>query len=212
MAKLAGTFGDQAANYGHDRTGHRLADVGPSRWHLDAPENGLVAALLGKPDDRPVNRVDGASIALVFTVAPGEEAVGLQNDALGIRAFLGPALHPHPELEARASPRQPADLLPVDLRGDLFGFGRGRDRDHRIRVHVVDITGGQETVERRVDRGRAWVQVEGAVVIELHHFVLHLRPRITLAEQTELVEIERGEAVEFHRTQAAAGALHPEHV
>ena len=69
-----------------------------------------------------------------------------------------------------------------------------------------------EAVQRRVDRGRARIEIEGAVVEQRHHLVLMGEAAIERVSGRELVEIEGREAVALHRAEIAAGALDPQHV
>src|SRR6185312_1493162 len=45
-----------------------------------------------------------------------------------------------------------------------------------------------------------------------HHLVLVFLAAIELFETQELVEVERREAIELHRTEVAARALYPQHL
>ena len=45
----------------------------------------------------------------------------------------------------------------------------------------------------------------------VHHLVFLIEAAIEAPQGFELVHIERGEAIELHRTDVAAGALHPQH-
>ena len=115
------------------------------------------------------------------------------------------------EVEARALPGQEAELAAEDFsRQRLRVFAR-RDRDHRVGVDMVDMRMRNKAVQRRVDRGRARVEIERAVVEQRHHLVLMREAAIDGAEAEQLVEIEGREAVELHRADVAARALDPEH-
>ena len=70
---------------------------------------------------------------------------------------------------------------------------------------------GQVGMQRRVDAGRARIEVEGTVGQVAHHLVLVLDPAIEPFQPLEPGEIERREAVELHRAEITARALDPEH-
>ena len=65
-------------------------------------------------------------------------------------------------------------------------------------MHVIDMEGGHETVQGRVDGSRARIQIERAMRQIVDHLVLMRDAAIEAFERIELVEIERREAVELH--------------
>ena len=165
-----------------------------------------------QPADRAVDDVEGGLVAALRVVAPGEEAVALEHAALRLRVLAREPLQPQAELVARPLPRQPADLVAEDLgRQRLRVLRRGKG-DDRIGVHVIDMAAGHIGMERRVDRRRPRVQVEGAVGQVAHHLVLVLDAAIEALQRLELRHDERREAVELHRADVAARALDPQHL
>ena len=73
-------------------------------------------------------------------------------------------------------------------------------------------------VQRRVDRRRARVQVEGRVRVHADHVVFGLRlqafvgaGRVEFLQIEQLLLVERREIFARARAQIAAGALHPQH-
>ena len=105
-----------------------------------------------------------------------------------------------------------ATSSPKTVRVRPLAVPRGGNRDHRIRVHVIDMTMREEAVERGIDARRARVQVERAMPEIRRHLVFVLAAAIDRAEAVEPVEIQRGEAIELCRTQVAARAFHPENL
>jgi hypothetical protein len=77
-------------------------------------------------------------------------------------------------------------------------------------VHVVDVRVRDEPVRRNLDRGRARIEVEGALVERRHDLIADQESAVAVLEARQLVEIEGGEAVELHRAEVAAGALDPQ--
>jgi hypothetical protein len=71
-------------------------------------------------------------------------------------------------------------------------------------VNVVDMRMGNEAMQRGIDRSRARIEVERAMIVERDHLVFMLEAAIDRAEAEELDEVERREAVEFHRADVAA--------
>jgi hypothetical protein len=203
---------DQPAYLGHQPGGDLVALWRFRRCVGGTAEDPLAAGLFGQPGDRLVDGGDGGRVALAVAVAPGEEAVALQDDADRLRILAGERLQHQAELEAGPPPGQPADGVAEDLRGQVARVFRGGDGDDRVRVDVVDELRRQEAVEGRVDGGGARIEVEGAVRQVADHLVLVVGPAIELLQGEELLHVEGGEAVELHGAEVAAGALDPEHL
>ena len=100
--------------------------------------------------------------------------------------LLAEFLQPQAELEARPLPRQPADRVAEDFLGQLLGVLRCGDRDDRVGMHVVDMGVRHIGVQRRVDRGRARIEVEGAVGQVAHHLVFVLDAAIEPLQRASL--------------------------
>ena len=133
-----------------------------------------------------------------------------EHDALVGRVGFRHRAEFQAEVKTRALPGQKAEFAAEDLMGQLLGVLAGRDRDHGVGVNVVDMDMGNECVQRRVDRGRARIEVERAVIEQRDHLVLMGEAAVSRFEAGELVEIEGGKAVELHRSDVAARALDPE--
>ena len=132
-----------------------------------------------------------------------------EDDALHVRIGFSHRAEFEPEVEARPLPGQKAKLPAIDLFRESFGALARGDRNDRVRMNVVDMAVRNEAVQRGVDRGCARIEIERAMVVERNHLVLVLEAAIDRLEAEELVEIERRETVELHRTDVAAGALDP---
>ena len=150
-------------------------------------------------------------IAGLGGVSPGEEPMTGEDHPLRFRVLPREGSDLETEIEAGTLPRQPPDLAPEQLAGELPAAGRGGDRDHGVRVHVIDVLVRHVSVQGRVDAGRAWVEIEGAVRQVAHHLVLMLGAPVQLLQLLELAQVESGEAVELHAPEIAARALDPEH-
>ena len=75
------------------------------------------------------------------------------------------------ELEAWAQPWRPDNVVAVHFFGDLFGILSRTNRDGRIRVRVIHVFAGHKGVQRRVDGGRARIEVKGAVRVHAYHLI-----------------------------------------
>ena len=135
-----------------------------------------------------------------------------EHHALHVRIGLGHRAELQPEVKARPLPGQKAELAAIDLFRQRFGVFARRDRDDRVRMNVIDMAVRDEAVQRRVDRGRARIEVESAMVVERDHLVLMGEAAIDRLKAVELVHIERREAVELHRADVAARALDPKNL
>ena len=212
MAELRFRLADAAADLRHQSGGDGLALVGIGRLRHGAAEDRLAFGLRVEPGDRLVDDLERQLVAVLRRVGPGEQAVALQHDALGVRVLLGELRQPEAEFEAGALPGQPADLVAVDLLRQFLRILRGRDGDDRVGMHVVDMLVGHVGVQRRIDRSRARIQVEGAVRQVADHLVLELEAAIDALQRFQLLLVERRETVELDRADIAAGSLDPEHL
>src|SRR5215470_11808218 len=79
-------------------------------------------------------------------------------------------------------------------------------------MDMVYVPVRHEGMESCVDRGRARIEVEGAVVELYDHFIFVVAPAVDLLQALELVEIERRKAVDRHRAEISAGAFDPKHL
>ena len=75
---------------------------------------GLVAWRLGVAGDELAELVDdgdGVEVALALGVAPGEEAVAAEHDAVAAGGLRDDAAQHHAQLKAGALPGQPGELV-----------------------------------------------------------------------------------------------------
>ena len=159
----------------------------------------------------------GQLVARLVVVGPVDEAVLPHDEALGIRVLLLGLLHEQAELETGPHPRNPDDLVAVDLAGQLLGALRRGDADGGIRMRVIDMLERQEAVERRVDAAGARIQVERGVAEHADHRIferrLHSLGRaggVDGLQTDQLLLIERREVLAEAGAEIAAGTLDPE--
>ncbi len=176
------------------------------------PPKAAPRAFCAEPSGGLVDHLQRDPIAFLRGRAPGEQPVAAEHYALQVRIGLGHRAELEPKVEARPLPRQKAELPAIDLFRQRFGVFARRDRNDGVRVNMVDMAMRNEAVQRRVDRGRARIEVEGAMIVERDHLVLVLEAAIDRFEAQELVHIERREAVELHRADVAARALDPKDI
>ena len=179
------------------------------RQGLGHPPEGQALRAPLEPALGGVDGPQGAVVALLRIVGPGEQTVAAQHHPDGVRIVLDEFLQPQSQLEARPPPRQPADAVAVDAAGDALAVGRRGHRDHRVRMDMIDVLVGHKGVQRRVDGGGALAPRKGAVREHVRHLVLMPGPAIDLLELLQGVHAQDGEAVEVHAAQVPAGALDP---
>ena len=211
MADLALAGRDALADRRHEPRGDAAPLFGRKGLHALAAE-GLSARVCSEPGGGLVDHGERRLVAGLRGRAPGEEPVAAEHGALEVRACLGHRAELEAEVEARPLPGQEAEFAAKHFFRQLLGVFARRDRDHRVGVDMVDMGVRHEAVQRRVDRGRARIEIEGAVVEERHHLVLVREATIDRLQAQELVEIEGREAVELHRAEVAARALDPQHL
>ncbi|MNS67178.1 hypothetical protein D3C72_1004230 [compost metagenome] len=135
--------------------------------------------------------------------------MAFQHDALGLGIGFYESLQVEAELKARTAPGKPANVIAEDLLRQLFRVFGGGNRDDRIGMHVVDMIIRYETVQRRIDGGRARIEVEGAMRQEADHAILVLHTLVNALQRFQLIEIKRRKTVELDGADIAAGTLHP---
>src|SRR5438128_540056 len=112
---------------------------------------------------------DAVQIRLALGVAPGEEAVAAEENAVGLRVLADGAVQHHAEFKAGPLPGEPDDVVVValvefsELRLSIRAGGKG---DGPIGVQVIDVSEGQKRVQRRVDGCRRLAVGERARGIE----------------------------------------------
>ena len=211
MADLALARRDALADRGHEPRGDVAAFLRRQGVDRLAAE-GFGAPVGAEPGGGLVDHGERRLVAGFRARAPGEEPMAAEHDALEIPVRLGQCAELEAEVEAGPLPGQEAELAAKDFPGQRLGVLAGGDRDHRVGVDVVDMGVRHEAVQRRVDRGGARVEIEGAVVEERDHLVLVREAAIDRLQAQEPVEIKRREAVELHRADVAARALDPKHL
>ncbi len=105
------------------------------------------------------DEVERSRVAGLRVVVPRDEAVLAHHDRLHAGLLARDFLHGEAELEAGAHPADIGHVAAEDFARELLATAARGDGDDRVRVHVIDVLAGQEAVERRVDGGRARVEV-----------------------------------------------------
>ena len=186
VADLALACRNMLANGGQELR-RDIAPVGP-RQRLDArPAEGCALRLLAEPSGGLVDHLQRDPIAFLRGRSPGEQPVAAEHHALHVRIGFGHRAELEPKIKARPLPGQKAKLAAIDLFRQRFGVLARGDRNDRVRVNVIDMAMRNEAVQRRVDRGRARIEVERAMVVERDHLVLVLEAAIDRLEAEELV-------------------------
>ena len=206
--------GDGAAQVGQQRRDDRLA-IGGGRRRRAA--EWLEAALPGVfLNELPhlIDGLDAAEVAVPLGLAPGEQTVAAEDDAVAAGVVLDRLAQHQRQLESGPLPGHPHDLaavLLVELLEPGLAVGAGRERDRPVGMQVVDVWKGQERMERRVDRGRDPALAERRERVEAHHLVLERFAAIPLDQRLELVLIQHREPGGGDRSEIAAAALHRHH-
>jgi len=157
---------------------------------------------------------DGIEVALALRIAPREQTMTAEDDAVAAGILLDRPLQHHGQLKTRPLPGYPGELMAeflVELLHLLPPVGGSGECDGPVGVEVVDVIEGQKAVERGVDGGRDGVVAEGDQRIERNHLILARDAGVDLFERQQLVEVEGGEAGALDAAEVAAGAFDPEH-
>ena len=185
-------------------------------------ENGSLAAAFGllflNMLGGFIDQLQREFVARAAGFSPVDEAVLAHDEAFGLRMIFAGFLHGESEFEAGAHPRNMHDLVAVDFLRHLNALRAGSHGNGGVRVRVVHMGVRDEAVERRIDRGGARIQVEGAMREHADHFVFGGRFQALLGagcihalEIEEFGLVEGGEVFFLRGPQVAARALHPHH-
>ena len=198
---------------------HAGAVIIVQRTVLRAAKSLIALVVIVKIAGGRLDKLERQVVAGFVVVVPVDESVlpHEQADELGIGP--GDCFHLQAQVKARPLPADVAEAAAEDLPVEPLLVGARRDRDNGIGVHVIDVPGRQEAVQRRVDATCARVEVVRHVRVETDHVVLGLRFRsdriarsVDVLDAVEPGEFERGEIRPLARPEVAAAALDPEHV
>ena len=139
------------------------------------------------------DQLERRGLALLAGVAPADHAVPAEHCAARVGDAALEVAEREPELEARAPPGQPADVVAVALGDERLAVVGGGERDHRVGMEMVDVVLGDEGVQRRVDRRHRAAVAEAAVRVEADDVVLVHARGVHALERAHPVEHEEGE-------------------
>jgi len=118
---------------------------------------------------RPADQLQGELVALLVVLVPVDQAVLTHDRPLGPGMVGTKFFQLQPQIKTGPLPIGPDHLVPVNFLTDLLPLGACRHRNRRVGMGVVEVPVRDKAVQRRVDRGRPGVEVEGAVGIGRHH-------------------------------------------
>ncbi len=210
-----------------DGTAHRAAQPAQQRQHADRLVGPLHGVEVGDaprtewrrsapgldPRDvrlRPRDEFDGGLVAGARGVAPADQAMSAQNHATQGGMGDGEIAQAQGEPEAGPLPVEPADLVAVDLLHEAPSAGGGSQGDDRVGMDVVDVRGGEQCVQRRVDRRRGATRLAEATREQCDLVVLVLDPAVPAFQGADPHDVQSGQALGAQRAQVAAGGLDPQ--
>ncbi len=166
----------------------RQAAVARSR----RPER-LRAALLREVALRLVDQREGERLRLLGRVGPRDHAVAAEDDPgqLGLRE--DEVTEAEAEIEARPLPVEPAEPAAESPRDVLAPVRGGRERDQRVGMEMVDVQGGEKSVQGRVDRRHRTARPEAGVVEQADHLVLVVETLVDALHRAQALEVDEGE-------------------
>ena len=153
---------------------------------------------------RARHELEHEPVRLLVRPAPRDEAVVGEDD----RAPVGERGHAARELEPRADVLDDGDVVPERVAHRARRVGRVRERADRVGVDVVDVRGGQERVQQRLDRRPRRVRVDHAAGEVGEHLVVG--QRLALAEREQVVEPQPREVAHLGGREVGAAALDPD--
>ena len=149
--------------------------------------------------------IEGFLEALFGIVVPDHQPVMREHDAFGILE----ARDQFRKLEAGPDPFDIRESFAQRLAHGFAAPGVIGQRANRIRMHMVDVRGGQEGVEQGFDRRTARGGVHQSAGHEGHHFVVV--EIFKFGERHEFVQIQRRVVAGTREFQIGAGSLDPHH-
>ena len=157
--------------------------------------------------DRLVDDRDRAPVGGLGRLAPHDQAVLGQDDELqrGVRPHR--LAHLPREREPGADVRDPGRPPAEALRHEALAVGGACQDVDAVRVRVVDVRGGDEGVQQRLDRAARHRRVDlAAREVGDHLLVAH---RLARHQWQHLVEAQAGDVAALHRREVASRALDP---
>ncbi len=156
---------------------------------------------------------EGVHVARPLRIAPGEESVAAEHDAVAAGVVGDGAAQHQAEFKAGALPGHPHQRVAecaVELFHLHFAVCRGSQRDAPVGMKVIDVREGKKAVQRRVDGGGDGVVAKGAQRVHRHHVVFGVHPLVAAFERQKLLLVEGGKSGALDAAQVAARALDPQ--
>ena len=124
-----------------------------------------------------VDEGDGVEVALALGIAPGEETVAAENDAVAAGVVLDRFTHHEAEFKAGTLPGNPDEGVAefsIELVHLIETVGGGGEGNAPVGMEMVDMLEGQKAVQRRVDGGGDRVVAEGGNGVHGDHVVFEV--------------------------------------
>ena len=170
----------------------------------------LVCAIGGQVLLRACDEGDRPLVGLAGTRSEGHEAVVKQDEPDGVATQLT-RNQPSTEVAERVTRLyiwNDDHQIAVSSTNVLLPGRRVGERQDGLGVGVVDVAVGEDRVEKRFDRGRRRVWIQRSQAERSRHVAVgQLRE---LGDCDQLLEPQRGEAVDFDRAEVVAAAFDAE--
>ena len=185
-------------------------------WHNFPAEPGRAFLNSVAMNELPDLVDDGkrVQVALALRLAPGEQSVAAQHDAVATGIRFDSLAHRQSQFKAGPLPWNPNQRV-IELAVELVHLGlavAGRSqRNAPVRMEMIDMRKWQESMQRRIDRSGYGIAAESAKRIQPDHVVLCVDALVNPLQCQQLLLTERGKARALDASQVAAGTLHPQH-
>ena len=191
VSDLVPVLRDQPPDRRHQSRRDLAAFCRRQRGARRTAKRGLPHRLRIQPVCRLVDDLERGQIAVLGVIGPGEQSMAFQHRPAHLRVFRREFSQPQTQLVARPLPRKPADLGPEHVFGQRARVDRCCKCDDRVGMDVIDVLARHISVQRRVDAGRARVQVERAVRQEADHLILVRDAAIDAFQSVQFFHVER---------------------
>src|SRR5579872_1273255 len=162
-----------------------------------AKELGFLCLMLQDEFAHLIDGVNAIEVALALGVAPGEEAMTSENEAICRWILFNGAFNHERKFESGALPGKPCDIA-VEFFVEFFQFalavGAGSQCDGPVGMQMVDVREGKEGVKRSIDGSGDTIFSKSGERIVADHLIFKFLTAIEVFELFEAVEIKKSEA------------------
>ena len=162
-----------------------------------------------KPSSRVIDNTQCGFITALGRCTPGEKSMRTEHDANQFWITRSHRSKLQTQIKTRSLPWQISNLSTKHFRCEFFRVLCRRNGNHRVSMHMINMSIGYKTVQGRVDRSGTRIEIERAMIEHAHHRVFLRNVFVYIFEAIQLVHVKRGKTIEFHRANITTRTLDP---